>query len=336
VRCGQLVLPQNSPAQTQDRNAVIDLHHHFYAPPLKKFVDAVPSIRAMLDYVPEKSIAAMDQAGVTASLLSARLWLGDNPSNKLSDLNAASRETNEYGAKLVSDHKGRFGLFAMLPLPDVNSSLREIEYSFEKLNVDGVAVLTSYGNRWLGDKFFQPVFDELNRRDAVVHIHPTDGPCCHHTLPDTGPERIEWPTDSARAIWSMIDEGRPGSPRQSMATRYGNVRFIWSHAGGTLLGLVSRFLDDAASAENLAKSPELNSRLYHLRRFYYDTAGSANPIQMQALKRLVGGSQIVFGSDFPFGPLAKRLEQLQGCGFSANELRAIHRDNGLRILPRLC
>ena len=84
------------------------------------------------------------------------------------------------------------------------------------------------------------------------------------------------------------------------ATRCPDIKFIFSHAGGTLVSIAGRFLNNAVSAEALAKPPEANSRLYHVRRFFYDTAGSANPVQMQSLKLLVPASQIVYGTDFPF------------------------------------
>jgi predicted TIM-barrel fold metal-dependent hydrolase len=90
-----------------------------------------------------------------------------------------------------------------------------------------------------------------------------------------------------------------GSPKEpSAATRYGNIKFIWSHAGGALLGVVSRVVG-TVSAADLAGTPNPNSKLYHVRRFYYDTAGSANPIAMQGLKTLAGSSQIVFGTECP-------------------------------------
>jgi len=137
---------------------------------------------------------------------------------------------------------------------------------------------------------------------------------------------IEYNTDTARTIISMIESGR--------AAECPDARFIYSHAGGTILALPGRFLGQSASAANLAKKAEPNSRLGQLRRFYYDTAGSNNPIQMEALKRLVSTSQIVFGTDFPFGRSANIAEGLQTCGFTAEELRTIDRENALRILPK--
>jgi hypothetical protein len=188
----------------------------------------------------------------------------------------------------------------------------------------------------LGDPSFQPLFDELNRRKAVVYTHPVDPACCRDLMPGVPGTTLEYNHDTTRTIFSLIDDGPANSPRTSMATRYGDIKFIWSHAGGSLIGLTGRILGNAANGENIGRPPERNSKLYHLRRFYYDTAGSANPVEMQALKTLVGVSQIVFGSDFPFGnpPIVGIARDLQSCGFSEAELRSIHRENAVRILPR--
>jgi predicted TIM-barrel fold metal-dependent hydrolase len=287
----------------------------------------------------------MDKAGVATAFLSCStpgVWFGNDFAAERDQAVALARDMNDYAAKLRSDYKGRFGHFATLPLPDVEASLREIEYAFDTLHADGVGLLTSYGNHWTGEKMFEPVFDELNRRNAVVYSHPTDAPCCH-SLAGANPATLEWLTDTARAIMSMISEnpgavggrGR-GAGQPSAATRYANVKFIWSHAGGSLVGVASRVVGNI-SAENLARPAEPNSHLYHIRRFYYDTAGSANPILMQAIAKLAGASQIVFGSDFPFGgaaPIVGIVQGLRTCGFSAPELRGIDRENALRVLPK--
>jgi predicted TIM-barrel fold metal-dependent hydrolase len=233
---------------------------------------------------------------------------------------------------MMADYKGRFGLFAVLPLPDIDASLKEIEYAFDTLNADGVGLLTSYGNIWLGDDRLRPVFDELNRRNAVVYSHPTDASCCHALLPNTSPGTIEWQTDTARAIFNVINDS---GGTTSMATRYPNIRFVWSHAGGTLIGLMNRFVGSAnLTPQALARTPAPNSRLHHLRRFYYDTAQSTNPLQMTALKGLVGAGRIVFGADYPYSTIVNHVEELKTVGFSAEELRGIDRDNAVRILPK--
>jgi predicted TIM-barrel fold metal-dependent hydrolase len=310
----------------------VDLHHHFSATgPLKPFMSRIPNLRPILAYTPSQSIAAMDQAGVELAMLSCPISLGDDPA-LFRDAVVTTRALNDFGARMVSDHKGRFGLLAGLPLPQIEPSLSEIEYAFGALKCDGIAVKTSYGNRWLGDPAFQPVLDELNRRRAVVHVHPDVAPCCRDLIPDTDPMRIEFNTDTSRAIWTMIKDS---DSAPSMASRYPNIRFIWSHAGGTLVGLVGRFLiGDESSAEALRHVPKPNSRLYHLRRFYYDTAASYNSVQMQALKMLVGTTQIVFGTDFPMAHITVVTNGLDQCGLNAQELRAVYRENALSILSK--
>ena len=321
-------------AQASAPDRRVDVHHHFFvSPAARKYFASSPTPEPIVQYSPARSLDALEAAGVQKAFLSCPIPFGDDRIKDQRDAAKVARDLNDYGAKLVADNKGRFGLFALLPLPDIDASLREIEHVFDTLKADGVALVTSYGNRWLGDAAFEPVFDELNRRKAVVYTHPVDAPCCHNLVPN-GTLTIEWLTDTSRAIWSLINDGNtPGSSRTfaSRATRYANVQFIWSHAGGTLVGLASRFLGQEIAG--LSADPAKDSKLYHLRRFFYDTATAANPIQMQALKRLVGSSQILFGTDFPFVPVAVGLSGLQTAGFSPQELRAVCFDNALRILP---
>jgi predicted TIM-barrel fold metal-dependent hydrolase len=252
------------------------------------------------------------------------IWFGDPDETKM-----LAREMNEVGAKIVSDHRTRFGLFALVPLPMIDPSLKEIEYAFDTLKADGVGLVSSYGNHWLGDPMFRPVMDELNRRRAVVYVHPTDAPCCQELFPDAQPGAVEYNTDTARTIFSLLYNGS--------ATRYNNIRFIFSHGGGTMPSLVERFGVGRPDTINqaLRATPEPNSRLYHLRRFYYDTAQSTNIVQMTALKTVAGAQQIVYGTDYPFGSFAQHTAGLKECGFTPNELEGVFRRNALRLFPRL-
>jgi 6-methylsalicylate decarboxylase len=326
-------------ARGQARNSrAIDLHHHFVSPAYVKALSAKEghhmagyttwfALDRLKVYTPAKDIEDMDQDGVAASALSCTspgVWFGNPEESR-----RLAREMNEFGARAVSDHKGRLGLFAVLPLPAIDDSIREIEYAFDTLHADGVGLLTSYGNHWLGDETFRPVFEELNRRRAVVYTHPIDASCCQDIQPEVNPPTIEYNTDTARTIFSLIVS--------DAATRYANIRFIFSHAGGTMPSLIQRFGigQPDTIADNLAGAPAPNSRLYHLRRFYYDTAQSTNPVQMQALKLVAGASQIVFGTDYPFGSAAKHLQGLEKCGFSAAELAGIRRENAARLLPKV-
>jgi len=316
---------------------VIDCHHHFTAPGYLKALASKEgqyrqgftpyfNYNVLKSYSPAKDVELMDQEGVATCMLSCTtpgIWFGDPAESA-----ALAREMNEFGAKMVSDYKGRFGFFALLPMPTVDVSLKEIEYALDTLKADGVGIMTSYGNRWLGDPTFRPILDELNRRKAIVYTHPIDAPCCSGVLPGVNPTTIEYNTDTSRTIFSLISS--------DAATRYSDIKFIFSHAGGTMTSLIERFGVGAPDTINdaLAATPAPNSRLYHLKRFYYDTAQSVNVVQMRGLKTIAGAGQIVFGTDYPFQNAARTLKGLDQCGFSANELQGIHRGTAAKLLPK--
>jgi 6-methylsalicylate decarboxylase len=229
---------------------------------------------------------------------------------------------------MVSDFKGRFGLFAVLPLPDVDASLKEIEYAYDTLKAEGIGLLSNWGDKWLGDASFKPVLDELNRRKTIIYTHGAAPGCCGGMfVPGVNETTIEYNTDVSRTIISLISS--------DTANRTPDIKYILSHGGGTITALTGRFLGNEATAENLAGTPQMNSRLYHLRRFYYDTAASTNPVNIQSLRLLVGMSQVVFGTDYPFGNSANTAAALQRVGLTADELRGIDHDNALRMMRKL-
>jgi len=237
-----------------------------------------------------------------------------------------ARECNDYTAKLVTDSKGRFGMFAVMPMPYVEGTLQEIGYALDTLKADGIALLTSYGDKWLGDPAFTPVMEELNRRRAVVYTHPTTANCCGNLIPDVPDSIIEWGTDTTRTIASLVFSGA--------AARFHDMRIIFSHGGGTLPFLTERFLRLPMANKNLA-SRVPNGVEAELKRFYYDTAQAAHPYALASLTRLIPVSQIVFGTDFPYRTAIDHVKGLTDYGFSANDLQSIDRDNALRLLPQL-
>ena len=310
----------------------IDIHHHFAPPAWIAAVQnlgtsAAPLQPANANWTPAKSIADMDQGNVAAALISITnpgLWFGDKGVT-----NRLARECNEYGAKLVQDHRGRFGLFAAMPLPDVDATLKEIEYAYDTLKAYGVGLFTSYGDTWLGNPAYRPVMEELNRRKAIVHVHPTAANCCRNLdyAPGVTAPAMEYGTDTTRAILGVTFSGD--------AAQLPDIRFIWSHAGGTVPFLAGRI---AGSVRNLKDREQRlpNGFMYELKKFYYDVAGAANPGAMASLMKLVTSSQVLFGTDFP--PAGTSLEvakSLDEIGFSEMDLRAINRDNALRLIPQL-
>jgi 6-methylsalicylate decarboxylase len=302
----------------------IDVHNHLSPPSYIAELGPKHLLSpATLGWTPAKAIEDMDRAGVATSITSITtpgLWFGDD-----SIARRLARECNDYAASLVRDHSGRFGMFVALPVPDIEGSLREIEYGLDVLKADGIALFTSYGNKWLGDPMFTPVFEELNRRKAVVYTHPASANCCRNLLADVPDSAIEFGTDTTRAIAQMVFGGA--------ALRYPNIRVIFSHAGGTMPFLIERFTNLAKSGRFAQQLPQ--GFLGEARRFYYDTAQSSNPAAMSALTKVIPISQIVFGTDFPFRTAAEHVMGLKGCGiFSPQDLQAIDRDNPLRLLPR--
>jgi predicted TIM-barrel fold metal-dependent hydrolase len=148
-------------AQTQNTNPRrLDLHHHFGSP---RWIKRIAEIKrqgweAFQNYSPSRAIEGMDKAGIETSFVSCTepgIWYGDNFAIERAEAISMAHDMNEYGARMVADYKGRFGLFAVLPLPDVDASLKEIEYALDTLKADGVGLLTSYGDIWLGDKRLQ-------------------------------------------------------------------------------------------------------------------------------------------------------------------------------------
>jgi predicted TIM-barrel fold metal-dependent hydrolase len=300
----------------------IDVHNHFMPPSVTNELGE-KRMGVAGAWTPDKALADMDGAGVTTAMTS--IAPAGDPLGDPATAARIARVCNEYAARLVSDHPRRFGIFGNMPMPNVDATLKEIEYVFDTLKADGIAFYTSYGDKWLGDAAFNPVFEELNRRRAVVYTHPQTANCCKNLLPNVGDGAIEWGTDTTRAIANMVFGGA--------AARYPNVRMIWSHGGGTMPFLVERFTTMAQSAALAPKFPK--GFAGEAAKFYYDTAQVSNPAAMSALRKVVPMSQIVFGTDYPFRTSAEHVKGLQECGvFSAQDLRLIDRGNAATFLPR--
>lgn len=303
----------------------IDLHHHFAPPAWVTEVTGRPLLQpANTRWTLEQSLEDMDRGGVAAAVVSITnpgLWFGDPVQTR-----RLARACNDFGATLIRDHQARFGVFAALPLPDVDASLREIEYAFDTLKADGIGLYTSYGDTWLGNVAFRPVMAELNRRKALVTVHPTAAECCRNLTyaPGIGPGTIEYGTDTTRAMLGVTFSGD--------VTRYPDIRFIWSHAGGSAPFLAGRIEGAATNAREAL--PE--GFIAALKRFHFDVAGASNRGALASLTQWVSSSRIVFGTDFPPGGSSASVAQsLESLGmFSAADLQAIGRDNAVRLLPR--
>ncbi|HWW52022.1 MAG TPA: amidohydrolase family protein [Verrucomicrobiae bacterium] len=309
---------QGTTSTSVPKNGRIDVHNHLTPPILLQTVGA-EALGGFAKWTPEKALAAMEESGVSLAMASVP------PHYDPSTVDRIARGCNEYSARLAADHPGRFGVFAFLPMPHVDATLREIEYAFDTLKADGVGLYTNYGDKWLGDPGFDPVFEELNRRKAVVFTHPITANCCKDLISGINDGAIEWQTDTTRAIAQMIFGGAQ--------ERYPNVRVIFSHGGGTMPFLIERFTGMAKSPKFAAKFPQGFGGA--AAKFYYDTAQVSNPPAMSALTKVVPMSQIVFGTDYPVRSIADHVKGLKECGvLGAQDLQKIDRENALALMPQ--
>jgi predicted TIM-barrel fold metal-dependent hydrolase len=335
---GALASKRLSLGQIDNNPRRIDIHHHFTPQVFTDFMKAHNLAGGFGSWTLEADLEDMDKSGTQTAVLSITTpGFGRGP---VDDIRKAVRDCNEAAAKLKVAHPGRFGSFAALPLTDVEGSLREIEYALDTLKVEGIGLFSNYGDKWLGHASFAPMYEELNRRKAVVYVHPIAGNCCTNLLPNVPNEAamIEFGTDTTRTIADLIFSGT--------TTKYPNIVWIFSHAGGSMPFMIERFLTGAtaeivpgiptkgltyAAPQNVPKGV-----LYELRKMYYDTAQASNPVALDALRKVVPTSQIVYGTDYWYRTSEETARGLTTSKvFNASELRAIARGNAERILPRL-
>src|SRR5689334_6816616 len=313
-----------------DGSKLIDTHHHFYPPTYQKaWADwedqrKIPHFGVQLAWSREQDIEAMDKNGITTSVLSLAstpgVWF-DAGAQAARDM---ARLCCDFAAEMVRDKPGRYALFAPLSMLDIDATLKEIEYALDTLKADGVNLQTNYGDKWLGDATYQPIFEELNRRKAVVYVHPLVASCCGRLSVGTFPAVIEVPHDTTRTIVSLLLSGT--------FARMRDIKWLFSHAGGTipmLAGRIEAFFDRAGNRDRFAP----DGVEAEIRRLYYDTANATHPAAMAALTNLIPMSQITYGSDYPYFPL-DQIETLRHT-LPPQDLAAISSGNALRLLPRL-
>lgn len=311
----------------------VDVHHHFFPPkylePLaewNKREGVAPGLQPpQTQWTPARAVEEMDRTQVATAILSIStpgVWFGDAAGAR-----AMARQCNDYAADMVRNYPGRFGLFASTPMPDVDGTLKEIEYALDQLKADGVCLMTSYGDKWPGDPVYAPVFEELNRRKAVAYFHPVAPNCCGNLMPGVPAPMIEYPHDTTRAVSSLLFNGA--------FARHKDVRFIFSHAGASVPALAGRMINAASRSAKLQAAIGPNGIEAELRKLYYDTANAAYAPTMAALLKLVPVSQVLFGSDYPYLTVRQNLDSMTELGLPEATLRAIDRENAVALLPRL-
>jgi predicted TIM-barrel fold metal-dependent hydrolase len=337
---GALLAEKLAWAQVARSRGRIDLHHHFFPP---AFLDAqrqgaVRQSRpaalgvALEGWSTARTIEAMDHYGIATGILSISTpgpWFGNIEESK-----RLARQCNEYAAEMMRDHPDRFGLFAALPLPDPDAALREIDYAFDMLHADGVAIMTSYattaGTTWPGDASLAPVFAELNRRKTAAFFHlgrvGSAQLCCGNVVSGVPDVMAETPHEMTRAIMSLLFSGT--------LSRNPDIRFIFTNAGGTVPMLSGRI---AAATKRLgAEFDRLvpKGAEYELKRLFYELSNATSPASLAAVAAFVPPSQIVFGTDHPFVPIEATIAGIDA--FWTGPLSdPVYRANAATLLPRL-
>lgn len=282
----------------------IDTHSHFVPPKYRhaceenghSHPDGMPAVPPWTEAAHEEM---MDSLNISKSILSIT-----SPGTHLVPGNdelarQVTRDCNEYAADMKKRKPARFGFFASTPLPDVEGTLAEIKYAFDELNADGIVVETNHHGKYLGHKDFDPVFEELNRRKAIVFIHPTT-PCMPNgqaalPLPDFPRPMFEFFFDTARCVINLF--------LSRTVERFPHVTYILSHCGGALPPMLRRF-SSAAPILGLGDVVSMDIvKERFSRQFYFDTAGWAFPEQVMGLLEYASVDRMLYGSDFPFTPL---------------------------------
>lgn len=329
----------------------IDTHHHFVTP---RYVEELARVgitqvggRPLPNWTFEDSIDAMDRCGIGAAILSLA-----PPGLCFFEPDTAAevaRAINDEAAAAVARHPDRLGFLAALPLPHVDAAIDEAVRALDELNADGIGILSNQRGLYLGDRRLDPLFDVLDRRGAVLVEHPTfaigtdvpTAPDAGTPLPDINPAMIEFPFDTTRAIANLLSTGT--------LTRHPNIRFVFSHGGGTVPYLAGRLIAHPGGVADLlrrfadgtrAELAELTDDVHRetldaLRKLYYDTSGSATPSALGPLRELAPAGHILAGTDLPFVPevsVELYLRDLERYGgFTDTELA----DNALALFPRL-
>jgi 6-methylsalicylate decarboxylase len=274
-------------------------------------------------WTPQRSIEQMDKFGIGVSVLSLTQVANviyDNTEKGRS----ACRLVNDYGAKCMADYPKRFGFFASIPFPDVEGSLKEIAYAYDTLKADGISIYTNDNQgKWPGDAAHEPIWQELNRRNAILYMHPWVPACCSNLNYGAGPFMNEIDFETSRAVISFITGG--------VLFKYPNLKLILAHSGGTLPVLAGRMKDRYPADKN----QYIPNGLYaEFRKLYYDCAHATYKFPWAALAALVPPTQFLFGTDYSPEPVESTMDNIPDLHLSKDVLDMLERKNAEKLFPR--
>jgi predicted TIM-barrel fold metal-dependent hydrolase len=314
--------------------ALIDVHHHA-RPPHYAETMALAGVthqadRPVPEWRKEESLEMMERHGIATAILS--LPDAEYVCRSREIAVRLTRPFNDMLAGLIAALPHRFGGFGNIGLPHLDLALPEISYVLDNLKLDGVLLNSNYGGVYPGDPVFDPVFAELNRRKAVVFVHPAFPAGEASATLNLPPYLLEFIIDTTRCIANMLAHEIPG--------RYPDIRFIFSHAGGVAPYIPFRFatVDAMRQLPKVADFAALTAKYEKaLSGFYYDTAMSAGETTIATLAQIAGPGRILFGTDFPrVPPVAIDATKKNILALENDSLRsAIAHGNAVTLFPRL-
>jgi 6-methylsalicylate decarboxylase len=270
-------------------------------------------------------MAATSVSAAVLSISSPGVHFGADSTGRDAAARDLAAHVNDAGAHIVAAQPARFGLSAVLPLPDVDGALLELTRAYDELGADAIALKTNYHGRYLSDPEFEPVLAELNARGAVVTLHPTSPPCWEAVAMGRPRPMIEFLFDTTRCV---VDLALSGTLAEFPA-----IRWIVPHAGAVLPTVAHRVAAVSALTAEPADVPALLANLY------YDLAGLPLPVALDALLAIVEPQRLLYGSDFPFtpAPLVTHLADVLAQAPALSEARlALEPDSpSAALFPRL-
>jgi predicted TIM-barrel fold metal-dependent hydrolase len=284
-----------------------------------------PHNDAMMGWSPERSISEMDAAGVKTAMLSLASISGNWFAMKPDEASAVAIDSTNQGAAIAKKYPGRFGLLAPLSMLDTDLTLKEITHAFDEAHADGIGLQSSYGNKYAGDKSFEPVWQELNRRKAVVYFHAPFPACCGPFIGNAFASVEEVAYDVTRTVVSLLVTGT--------LARYRDIRWVISYGGGTIPMLASR-IDNFLKQDPHYKDFAPDGAYAEFKRLYYDTVNVVTQPAWGSLRNFIPASQIVYGTDTPYFH-QDQADQLDRDGLSPKDLEAIRSGNAKRLWPEL-
>jgi predicted TIM-barrel fold metal-dependent hydrolase len=313
----------------------IDVHHHVVLPEYQHALARAgaidPSRPLRANSRPEQVISAMESFGIDSGIVNPLSVAGVHHGSD-EHANYLSQSVNEALSRFVEQSSNRLGFFAVLPLPDLDGALLQLQYAYDTLHADGIILLSNQDGKYIGDLEFEPLYKELNDRRAVVFVHPARPGYADNLKLKIWPAIVEYPAETTRVAANLIYNG--------VMKNFPQIRWILAHAGGYMpyIALRMQLMDESDDQRPTFKERHPEGVSPYLSKFWFDTAISASPAALTALQKIADPTRVLFGSDWPYISREyedQQIEVLQEKSiFNDGEFSLLARENARALFPR--